>query len=231
MDHHTTLRTSWDRNADAWTTAVRDGAIASRRLGTDAAVVAACTRALAGRRAPRVLDAGCGEGWLARALATYEGAQVTGIDASEALVARARAADDAVRHDVRYEAVSFETLRADAGCVAGPFDLAVCNFALLDDAAAETLRALAARLAPDGRLVIQTLHPWTVDGPYRDGWRTETFAGFDTPFPAAMPWFFRTLASWVDAVAAAGLRVASLEEPPHPETARPLSLLLTCAAA
>ena len=56
---------SWHPNADAWIDAVRSGSIGSRRRGTDAAVVAAC----AAQPGLRVLDVGCGEGWLARALA------------------------------------------------------------------------------------------------------------------------------------------------------------------
>ncbi|HSK40392.1 MAG TPA: hypothetical protein VK943_11555, partial [Arenibaculum sp.] len=59
-----TLADSWTANAGLWTQAVRSGAIASRRLATDDAVV----RAVAARRPRRVLDLGCGEGWLARAL-------------------------------------------------------------------------------------------------------------------------------------------------------------------
>jgi hypothetical protein len=52
------IQTSWAHNADAWTAAVRDGRIESRRAGTDAAILAACERAGLGR----VLDVGCGEG-------------------------------------------------------------------------------------------------------------------------------------------------------------------------
>jgi hypothetical protein len=41
-----------------------------------------------------------------------------------------------------------------------------------------------------------------------------------------MPWYFRTLESWFGALEAAGLRVVSLREPVHPETGRPVSLLM-----
>ena len=54
---------------------------------------------------------------------------------------------------------------------------------------------------------------------------------FDEPFPESMPWYFRTLGSWMDELAAAGLVVRGVREPLHPETGRPLSLLLHCAAA
>ena len=78
---------SWLANAEAWTAAVRSGGIASRRLATDEAVLGAVLE-----RAPaRVLDLGCGEGWLARALSA-RGVAVVGADASAPLIAAAQAA-------------------------------------------------------------------------------------------------------------------------------------------
>ena len=228
-DADATLRESWEANAAAWTRAVRGGRIPSRRAGTDAAVVAACARLLAGRAGggrPRVLDVGCGEGWLARALAGL-GADVVGVDGSAALVGAAARAHGDVAH---FEVATYDDLVADDATMPGPWLLAVCNFALLGDPLAPLLAALARRLAPGGRLVIQTVHPWVAagDGPYGDGWREERFAAFDEPFPRAMPWYARTLASWIAELRAAGLALLDLEEPAHPESGRPLSLLLVC---
>jgi 2-polyprenyl-3-methyl-5-hydroxy-6-metoxy-1,4-benzoquinol methylase len=63
-DHREQLRLSWQANADAWTTAVRGQRIESRRLVTDAAILQTI---LALALAPlRILDLGCGEGWLRR---------------------------------------------------------------------------------------------------------------------------------------------------------------------
>ena len=235
---HTRLARSWEANADAWTAAVREGTIASRRAGTDAAIVAACAAAVPTLEGAAVLDVGCGEGWLARALAA-QGARVLGIDASAPLVEAARAATptaaralepDAApdRERLRFETASYETLVADSSCAAGPFALVVLNFALLDEDVSPTLAACARRLAPGGRVIVQTVHPWIAagDGPYESGWREETFAAFAIPFPVTMPWFFRTLADWHATLAAAGLRLTRLHEPLHAETRRPLSLLL-----
>lgn len=216
-------RRSWDANADAWTRAIRSGAVASREGGTNRAVVEAVLRL-----APRsVLDVGCGEGWLAHAL-SGDGRDVVGVDASLALVRAAREGPG------RFACHGYDELAHDPGLLPGPFDVAACNFSLLDEDLVPLLAVLRVRLTPGrGRLVIQTLHPWTAagDGPYRDGWREETFDAFGAAFAAPMPWYARTAASWFEALARAGFRVERLEEPIAGEARRPWSLLLTAADA
>ena len=210
---------SWIENADAWTRAVREGRIPSRVASTDRAILEAVRRHARGR----VLDAGCGEGWLARALAA-DGFEVVGIDASEELITRARELGGAT-----FSTLAFEDIIAAPKAAGGPYGVIVLNFALLGERVAPLITALGSRLRPDGRLIVQTVHPWSVvgDGAYRDGWRVETFDEFGSEFPAPMPWFFRTMEGWFAEIANAGLVVDRLEEPLHPDTSRPLSLLLT----
>ena len=213
------LVSSWDANAAAWTDAVRQGKIASRARVTNGAVLEAVLRL----RPHRVLDVGCGEGWLAHALAA-EGVDVVGFDASEALV---RAAGEGPGTFVRLE---YGALQRDPGILPGPFDVAVCNFSILDAEIGGLLRALAARLAPGGRLVVQTLHPLALGAErYADGWHEETFDGFGGAFPAPMPWYARTLASWWRALGDAGFGLEGVEEPRMEDVAWPVSLLLTAA--
>lgn len=219
-DREAALQLSWEQNAEPWTTVVREHGIVSRREGTDAAIVAACERAGLGR----VLDVGCGEGWLSRALAA-RGAEVLGIDGSEALISRARAAGGGPR----YEVLPYVALAASTELIRGPWDVIVCNFSLLGEELASPLRALTARLAGDGRLLIQTVHPWTVataEPPYADGWRTETFSRMGGAFAAPMPWYFRTLSSWVQLLTSTGLELTALDEPKGESSLMPLSLLL-----
>ena len=215
------LDASWRTNAQAWTRAVREQRIASRRAGTDAAIVAA----VLGLKPMRVLDAGCGEGWLARALAAH-GIDVAGIDASPELIASANAAGGA-----RFLVAGYADLAAHAHALDG-FDVVVCNFALFAEDLNATLLALRDRLADGGRLLVQTVHPWVAcgDAPYRDGWRTETFAGFGDEFSAQMPWYFRTLASWFGVLVAAGFAIERCEEPVDPTSGRPLSLMIQARA-
>jgi 2-polyprenyl-3-methyl-5-hydroxy-6-metoxy-1,4-benzoquinol methylase len=218
-DHAAKQQTSWIANATAWTEAVREGRIASRRNGTDAAILEACQV----KPGVRALDVGCGEGWLSRALAS-SGAEVIGIDASAPLIHAARAAGAAT-----YEVVDYEGLSKRADVVPGPFDLIVLNFALLDEEIRPLLRGLAARLSDEGRLVIQTVHPFVAAGAegYVDGWREERFVAFGEGFSAPMPWFFRTFATWYDVLMASDLSLVRLHEPRAPDESV-LSLLLEC---
>lgn len=217
-DREAALIWSWMANADAWTRAVREGRIPSRRLATDAAIV----EAVAEREPKRVLDLGCGEGWLMRALAE-RGIEAIGLDVSLELVMAAEETGGG-----RYRCCSYEELVDDPTRAGGPYDAIACNFSLLGADLVPLLRALGRNLAAGGALVIQTVHPWTAAGDegYADGWRTETFDAFGDDFAEPMPWYFRTLASWVDALRDGGFRVATLREPIHPETGRPASLVV-----
>jgi 2-polyprenyl-3-methyl-5-hydroxy-6-metoxy-1,4-benzoquinol methylase len=211
---------SWDENAKAWTVTVRDGRIESRRVATDRAIVDAVLR-----HAPRrVLDVGCGEGWLCRALGKH-GIDCVGVDGSADLIRAARSADpEGEYHLLRYGDIDRLTEIVKVSAT----DVAVCNFALLHEQIARILVAVHAVLRPGGILLIQTVHPWAVsDGSdYVDGWRTEDFAWSSCRFPKAMPWYFRTLESWTAVILDNGFVLDAIAEPLHPESRKPLSLLL-----
>ncbi|HEY0915960.1 MAG TPA: class I SAM-dependent methyltransferase [Solimonas sp.] len=209
-DRATRLKDSWIHNAAGWTAAVREGRIESRRLVTDAAILAAIRR----HRPARLLDLGCGEGWLCRA-ATAEGIEATGIDASAPLIQAAQAAAGAQYHVMSYDQLD--------PAVLGRHDLLVCNFALLDDRLPALLQRLQALRTPSGRLLIQTLHPGDAAG---QGWREERFEAFGGGFPAAMPWYFRSRDAWLSALRDAGWGDIVITEPIHPHTGARASLLL-----
>ena len=221
--HERAISASWDANADAWTTVVREGKIPSRAAATDAAIVAAISRYEPGR----LLDVGCGEGWLARAAAALD-FDVVGVDGSTRLIELAQAAGGG-----EFRVATYADLARNAGAIGGTYSVIVLNFALLEEDVVPMLAALAKHLSGDGILLVQTVHPWTTcgDAPYVDGWRMETFDAFGGSFPSPMPWYFRTLGSWHRAISDAGLRIDRIEEPVHPETGRALSLLLTCSAS
>ena len=215
-DNRKQLGHSWRANALAWTRAVRESRIESRRLGTDRAIV----EAVLARQPSRVLDLGCGEGWLCRVLAGA-GVEVLGVDASAPLVEAARESGG------DFLCLDYAQLQADPGQL-GQFAAVVCNFSLFEEQLDQLLVAVRALLPAEGVLLIQTVHPWQARGQegYRDGWRCEDFAAFAGEFPEPMPWYFRTLESWCELLRRSGFRIETLREPAHPDTGEPLSLLL-----
>ncbi len=223
-DHREQLKLSWQANADAWTAAVREQRIESRRLVTDAAII----RAILALKPKRVLDLGCGEGWLCRGLSEH-GIQTVGVDASAPLIAAAQKAGNALS---QYRVCGYAELTQQAEQL-GRFDVLVCNFALFDQDLQATLHSLQQLVNADGHLLIQTLHPWRAcqDASYRDGWRVETFSALAEGFAEPMPWFFRTLESWLVLLQETGWRLHWLQEPLHPESEQPVSLLLLLSPA
>lgn len=211
---------SWSENAERWTAAVRGQMIASRRDATDVAILCA---ARAGRLG-KLLDVGCGEGWLCREL-HREAVEVVGVDASSELVARASSAGGASYLVLSYAELAETPTRAGQG-----FDTVICNFSLLDDQAEALLDALASISNSQARLLIQTLHPVALAPPYEDGWRVERFDGFGDDGWAPMPYFARTLASWVDAISRKWA-LKQILEPKAPSARTPASLLLVAERA
>lgn len=208
----------WAVNSAPWIRAVREGLIESRTRVTNAAIVEAVLR----RNPQSVLDIGCGEGWLARALSA-RGVEVLGIDVVAALIESARRAGGG-----RYAEISQEALAE--GAFEERFDVCVCNFSLLGgDVVDRLVTGIHARLNPGGALVVQTLHPCAGggDADYREGWRAGTWAGIDASFSDPAPWYFRTLEAWFKLFAAAGLRLVSFGETVHPESGQLLSIILS----
>lgn len=108
---------------------------------------ARAARPLAGKAA---LDIGCGAGLVCEPLARL-GAAVTGVDAAAENVAAAAAHAEAVGLDIRYMAGEVGQLDI------GTFDLVTC-LEVIEHVADKSafVRDVAARLAPDGLLVIST---------------------------------------------------------------------------
>jgi 2-polyprenyl-3-methyl-5-hydroxy-6-metoxy-1,4-benzoquinol methylase len=103
----------------------------------------------------RVLDAGCGEGYLARALAA-RGAQVTGIDLSPRLIELARRKDPG--GGIRYLVADLSRPLPES---AGSFD-AVASYLVLNDVRDYRgfVATLATVLKPGGRLALALNNPY-----------------------------------------------------------------------
>lgn len=209
------ILSSWRINAAPWTQAVRQRQIASRETLTNNAI----TETLLSLSPDSLLDIGCGEGWLCRALSAHN-ITCIGVDATDDLIQQARAKGG------RYQCLDYLDL---ANAPLPPVDCAVCNFSLIGKTSTEAVFAAASHfLKTGGRLVVQTLHPVTAcgDRPYEDGWREGSWQGFSDGFQQPAPWYFRTLASWQSLFAEHGFSLEQQREPAHTDTSTPQSLIL-----
>ena len=212
---------SWRANADPWSNAVRDNRIESRVLVTNRAIV----DAVMSRSPATVLDIGCGEGWLVRALAE-RGVSAIGVDVVPGLIERAAQAGAGEFRVASYDDIA-------AGAIDLKVDVAVANFSLIGEESVENLlRCVPGLLNPRGALIVQTLHPISSSGelPYEDGWRPGSWAGFGDDFTDPAPWYFRTLESWERLLEDSGLRVTETREPVDPRSGKPASVIFVAQA-
>ncbi len=207
----TQMMASWQVNAVAWTETVRDRRIESRRLVTDQAIIDKIRQI----QPKRMLDLGCGEGWLCRAMVT-EGITTVGVDGSAVLIDRARSLGGAFYVGSYRALPNFDQ----------KFDAIVCNFSLLEEALTEVLETLRSLVKPQGSLLIQTIHPSTIDSQTSPGWQLETFETLGNGFSQSMPWYFRRTEDWLQLLSQTGWSLETIAEPSHPNTKKPLSLLL-----
>jgi SAM-dependent methyltransferase len=173
----------------------------------------------------RVLDVACGHGLLARALAS-RGAGVVGVDVSARLLDRARAAEAALPMGIEYVLADIASPDALAG---ERFDAGVCNFGLSDiDALDGACASVARLLVGGGWFVFSILHPcfpgvedvsgsWPTGGGYYDEgwWRAD---GALSLLRREVGANHRTLSTYVNTLAAHGLVIERLAEPPPGET-------------
>ena len=167
-----------------------------------------------------VVDLGCGYGWFCRWAAQQGAAWVVGIDISEKMLARARAATTDA-------AISF--VRADLGRLGlaeGAFDLAYSSLALhyvmdLSGSLASVHRALVA----GGSLIFSVEHP-IFTAPRRPGWlvdaqghKTWPINGYLIEGPRQTDWLtkevikqHRTLAGYVNLLLQLGFSLSHIEE-------------------
>lgn len=209
---------SWHANADQWIATIDHGEIESRMLVTNEAIV----RTVTSYPLTSVLDIGCGEGWLTRAL-QHKGLQATGVDTVAALIDNARE-----KGGGSYAVASFHDIATGVYTVHKKFDAAVINFALLDQADTEALLQNIYRVVTDSGLVfIQTLHPLVIarQEPYVSGWKEGSWNGMKREFVQPYQWYFRTMEDWMRLFTDAGLTLKQLVEPVHPDTQAPVSVI------
>jgi 2-polyprenyl-3-methyl-5-hydroxy-6-metoxy-1,4-benzoquinol methylase len=214
-DRDLALIESWHKNAAPWIVAIEEQQIESRKLVTDRAII----DAVVSQNGCKVLDLGCGEGWLTREL-TALGMDVLGTDTIPEFIDRAR-----MSGSQRFELLSYEEIAG--GKLSEKFDVVAANFSLLGQASVTGLfRSIHSLLNPQGTFIVQTLHPLLVcdNFTYADSWRSTSWDGFSSGFTPA-PWYFRTMATWVQLYTANGLSIVEIREPINPQTGKPAAAI------
>lgn len=176
-------------------------------------------------RGRAVLDVGCGQGIVTRALARAGATRVTGTDVTPEMLDAARAHEAAEPLGIDY--VLADAQRLD-GLADDTFDVVTCQLALMDipdlDA---TLAAVARVLRPGGALVASIGHPCFLapfastlsasdgtPGRFVSRYLTEGF--WRSPNPEGVRRagnHHRTLATYLSALLAAGFALDTVEEP------------------
>ena len=211
------VREFWNRVADDWQIQVGSDGDANRRLNSDPVL----WKFVGDVRGLRVLDAGCGTGYLSIKLAKH-GAVVTGIDFAERMIAIARRNDPT--GDFRVDSCSDLATVSDAD-----FDLVVSNYMLMDTPDLHgTMKAFHRVLKPGGVAVLIFSHPcfpagratpsrghdgvtYVWDFPY---FKTRKYV--DPPwahFRSEFTWFHRPLSDYWRAFIETGFAVVDFEEP------------------
>jgi len=213
---------AWDDAAESWADALR-ARLDPARAVADAAMVKLIRQVPTGP----VLDAGCGEGWLARELAAHRH-RVTAFDGSPMMLELAlREAEGKM---VDYRLLTYDDAARGPRRMGSAFGTVVFNFSLLEERITPLLSAAASLLFPYGRVLIQAAHPGSAaadPGGYRDGWRTMEEAAPGAALSGPVPWYFRTFSTWILELRRAGLLLVETYEPLDPATGLPVSLILS----
>lgn len=144
-------RDAYNANAEFWVQIIRDQRDRYRMELTNDAVL----EAIGPVDNLTVLDAGCGEGYMSRALA-QSGAKVTGVDFSDELIQAAKEHELTSELPVSFEVGDVNSLAYDPGT----FDLVLCNHLLNDlEDPSHAIREFSRVLSPNGRIAIMMLHP------------------------------------------------------------------------
>ena len=227
------VRQGWDDVASWWVGRYSDKGDINREWVIDPALfeMAGDVRNL------RVLDAGCGNGYLSRVLAK-RGAHVTGVDLSSKLLKEAKAQETRAPLGIGFLQRDLARLTSIAD---NSFDLVVANVVLQDVRRLdEAVKEIARVLKPRGRFLFSITHPsfdvppshWVREPEDTERPEERPFMSVDRYFdrvsltwaPRGLPpvlGFHRPLRDFTDALFEAGLVMLRLEEPiPLPEALR-----------
>ncbi|MEO3765139.1 class I SAM-dependent methyltransferase [Streptomyces sp. B5E4] len=193
---------------EAMETTAQEGDFAKRHL-----VNPTLLRMLGDVRGRRLLDAGCGNGYVSRILAGH-GAQVVGVEPTDVMCAFAREREVELRQGITYVQADLTRL-PDLGA---PFDAVVCSMVLMAIPDWKpAMRACVEAVRPGGLFVFALVHPafeqllstWQKHGEYRLQRYLEEYEIVG----AVASDFHRPLSAYLNELASLGCRLREVAEP------------------
>jgi len=212
---------SWEKNANNWQHLIDQGSIESRSVTNEAVINVLSTLPIR-----RLLDLGCGEGWLVRRMQQY-GLDCRGIDGSAALVGMASASGGPF-----YQCMSFGEIIAGRTIEGSPFDAIVLNFVLFGkDSTPKLLQSLHPHLNTPGFIIIQSLHPDAGHAFEPSHWKPNVWEGLPDHFSDPYPYYHRSMSDWQLMFRECQLDILRQQEQLHPRTKRPTSIIFVLSPA
>ncbi len=189
---------SWNENADEWINTLEEKKISSREI-TNKAIVDVISEL----GTKKILDCGCGEGWLTRSM-TKIGKNCVGIDATSKLIENAKSKGSETFHIMSYDDISSEVQIPES-----PFDTVVFNFCLyLKDGLLQLFEGIKKVILKNGYIVIQTIHPYFLKQqglPLKSQWISDSWIGLSGDFKDGHKWYARTFEDWMTEFSKSGL--------------------------
>ena len=188
MENH--VIKSWKENASEWIKLMDNDEIESRKF-TNRAIL----ELLKNLSVSKILDIGCGEGWLTRNL-VQNGKYAVGLDAISELLINAREKGAGTFYQFTYDEI------IDGNSIPEtPYDAAVFNFCLYQKEGLHLLlQQIKNSLSNNGQIVIQTLHPFFLKENnlgYKSQWVADSWKGLPGNFTQGHSWYARTLQDWM----------------------------------
>lgn len=215
------IKASWQKNAKEWIKVIDNNRIGSRQF-TNKAIV----NFLGELPFQRMIDIGCGEGWLTRQI-TMLNREAAGLDSIDALVQNAKEKGNESFYQMSYEDISGgETIPN------GPYDIAVFNFCLYEEEGLpELFNGVKKSLSKNGSIVVQTLHPYFLfhNGlEYKSQSISDSWKGLPGNFIDGHTWYARTFEDWFSVIQESGMKLENLKEITNDQQL-PVSLILHIA--
>lgn len=236
MNIRTTVKEQWDDAAESWVKFVRSG----KNYYTEYLNGPALKQRIGNVTGKKVLDIGCGEGFLSRFFAAA-GAEVTGVDISEKLIKAAVEEEGRRMLGIRYLAAD----AADLSMLGSEgFDVVSCFMALMDMLDYDGVISEVSRvLKTEGKFITVLEHPcFTANRLIEDkpvsGWVKRTHKNGTKEYPrfwlsdyfhrhsCSYKWnharlpssfvttgFHRTLSDYVNSMCKHGLAITGMDEP------------------